>query len=214
MALRPAGVHPVKHLGPVLGLGAARPGLEGEDGRGVVVLPRQQGGQPGGLHLLYQRIEAGFHLGDEGLILLLVAHFAQSDQIFPGAFPFGLGGDFVLQVADALLHLAGLFHVVPEAVCGGLSVELVQLPLRAVQIQRLAQLVQIGLEVVQLDPVLVKLQHIVLILPRPKPLIWLLQAQFTHYIKISAGCKEVDGKNRPRPELGRRRRAPAGPDYR
>ena len=53
-------------------------------GGGVVVLPGQQGGQPGGLHLPLQGGEACLHLGDEGLVLLLIAHLAQGHQIVPG----------------------------------------------------------------------------------------------------------------------------------
>ena len=169
MPLRPPGIHPVEHLGPVLGLGAPGPRLEGDDGGGVVVLPGQQGGQPGGLHLPLQSGEARLHLGDEGLVLLLVAHLAQGHQIVPGGQTPGLGVHLALQAADALLDLLGLVHVVPEAVGGGLGVKLVQLPLRALQIQGAAQLVQVGLQVVQLYPVFVKLKHRVFILPRPGP---------------------------------------------
>ena len=42
VALSPAGIHPVEHLRPVLGLGAACSGVEGEDGVVGVVLAGQQ----------------------------------------------------------------------------------------------------------------------------------------------------------------------------
>ena len=45
--LRPAGVHPVEHLAPVLGLGAAGAGVEAENGVAAVVLAGEQSGQIG-----------------------------------------------------------------------------------------------------------------------------------------------------------------------
>ena len=49
-ALGPACVHPIEHLGPVLGLGAPGAGVNGQNHVGPVVLPGEQGLQPGGLH--------------------------------------------------------------------------------------------------------------------------------------------------------------------
>ena len=52
--LRPPGVHPVKHLGPVLGLGAPGSGMDGQNHIGAVILPGEQGLHP----LRRQRPEA------------------------------------------------------------------------------------------------------------------------------------------------------------
>ena len=43
VALGPAGVHAVEHLGPVLGLSAAGTGVDGQDHIGAVILPSEQG---------------------------------------------------------------------------------------------------------------------------------------------------------------------------
>ena len=63
MALSPAGVHAVEHLGPILGLGAAGAGVDAEDDVGGVVLPGEQGGHAGVLHLGLEQGEALLQLG-------------------------------------------------------------------------------------------------------------------------------------------------------
>ena len=164
MALGPAGVHAVEHLGPVLGLGAAGAGVDGQDDVGGVVLPGEQGLEPGLLHLVLQGLEALLQLGQQGLVLKLVAHLAHGHHVVPLALALFLAVHFVLQVLDALLHLLGLGQVIPKAVGGGLGLEHIQLALGALQVQGLAQLLQGGGQVVQLDFILVELEHRVLTL--------------------------------------------------
>ena len=54
VTLCPAGVHPVEHLGPILGLCSTSTWVDGQDDIGAVVLAGEQGLQPGLLHLLFQ----------------------------------------------------------------------------------------------------------------------------------------------------------------
>ena len=164
VALGPAGVHTVEHLGPVLGLGAAGAGVDGQDDVGAVVLAGEQGLQPGLLHLLFQGGIALFQLGDQRLVLKLVAHLAQGHQVVPVLLALMVLVHLGLEGLDALLHLLGLLQVVPESVGGRLGLEHIQLPLGALQVQGLAQLLQGGGQIVQLDFVLVELKHRVLTL--------------------------------------------------
>ena len=83
VALRPAGVHAEEHLRPVLGLGAARAGVKGEDGIGAVILAGEQSGQLGLLYLGLQLGEALLHFGNQSLVLGLVAQLAQGHQVVP-----------------------------------------------------------------------------------------------------------------------------------
>ena len=53
----------------------------------------------------------------------------------------------------------GLLQIVPKAVGGGLRLEHIQLPLSALQVQGLTQLLQNGGQVVQPDFIFVKLKH-------------------------------------------------------
>ena len=64
-----------------------------------------------------------------------------------------------LEGLDALLHLLGLLQVVPESVGGRLGLEHIQLPLGALQVQGLAQLLQGGSQIIQLDLIFVELKH-------------------------------------------------------
>ena len=147
VALRPAGVHPVEHLGPVLGLGAAGAGMEGQDGAVAVVLPREERGHPGLLNLFFQGLETGLQLFQQLLILRLLAHLAQGRQILPLGHQLVLAGDLVLQLLEALLHLLGSLQVVPEAVLGGLVLQLSGLRAGAVHVQRGGELLQLGPQV-------------------------------------------------------------------
>ena len=118
VTLRPSGVHPVEHLAPVLGLGAAGAGLEAHNGIVAVILAGEQRLQAAGLHLLGQPLEALLQLGEHGVVVLLGSHLADGHQVVP------VGGHF-LEPLDFGLRLPGLDHdllallwVVPEA--GGL----------------------------------------------------------------------------------------------
>ena len=150
VALRPAGVHAVEHLGPVLGLGAAGAGVKGQNGAVAVVLPGEQRGHPGFLHLFLQRLEAGLQLVQQLRVVRLLAHLAQGRQVLPLGHQLVLAGDLVLQLLEALLHLLGPLQIVPEAVLGGLVLQLLGLRPGAVHIQRGGELVQLGTQVPEL----------------------------------------------------------------
>ena len=144
MAFRPAGVHPVEHLGPVLGLGAAGARVERQDGTVAVIFPGEEGGHPGLLDLLLQRLEAGFQLLQQLRVVRLLAHLAQGRQVLPLGHQLVLAGDLVLQLLEALLHLLGPLQMVPEAVLGGLVLQLLRLRPGAVHVQRGGELLQLG----------------------------------------------------------------------
>ena len=149
VALSPAGVHPVEHLGPVLGLGAAGAGVELQNSIGVVVLAGEQGGHPGLLHPFLQLGKLAFQFLQNVGVVLLLAHLAQGGQIFPGGDQLLLPCDLVLKLLQPHLHLLRAFQVIPEAVLGGLVLQTCGLLLRAFNIQRGGQLVQLRAKVPQ-----------------------------------------------------------------
>ena len=159
VALGPAGVHPVEHLGPVLGLGAAGAGVDGQDGVGVVILPGEQGGEAGLLNVGLQLGKALLQLGQEGVVLLLIAHLAQGHQVGPLIPAALLALQLALELGDALLDLLGLLQVVPEAVGGALRLEHLYLTGGGLQPQGLVQIVQVGHDVIQFYLIFVKLKH-------------------------------------------------------
>ena len=150
MALGPAGIHAVEHLGPVLGLGAAGAGVELQNGVGVVVFAGEQGGHPGLLHLLLQDGKALLQLGKQLLVLGLLAHLTKGGEILPLPDKLLLAGDFILQLLEAHLHLLGTLQVIPEAVLGGLRLQALRLLAGTVDIQSGGQLVQLGSQVPEL----------------------------------------------------------------
>ena len=150
VALRPAGIHAVEHLCPVLGLGAAGAGVELEDGVGVVVLAGEQGGHPGLLHLFLQGGELRLQLLQDLGVILFLAHLAQGGQVLPGGDQLLLPGHLVLQLLEPHLHLLGTLQVVPEAVLGGLVLQAGSFLPGALDIQGRGQLVQLRLQVPEL----------------------------------------------------------------
>ena len=116
MALRPAGVHTVEHLAPVLGLGAAGAGMKLKNDVVGVVLPGEEGGHPDLLNAGFQGVELGFQLLQNFGVLRLLAHFAQGGQVLPGAHELLEAVELVLQLLEAGLHLLRALQVVPEAV--------------------------------------------------------------------------------------------------
>ena len=150
VALGPAGVHPVQHLRPVLGLGAAGTGVEGENGVVAVILAGQQGGQTALADLFFQRVVTLHHVVQLGGIVLLLRHFAQGQGILPLGHQLVVLFDLVLQTLDLTAHLLAALQIVPEALLLRLLLELGQLLPRLGDTQRLFQLTQRGLQRQQL----------------------------------------------------------------
>ena len=153
-------VHPVEHGGPVLGLGAAGPGVEGQNGVVGIILPGEQGPQAGGLDLLRKGGELLLQLRQHGLVVLLQRHLAQSQQILPGGAELPVILALVLEDLQALLHLLGVGHVVPEALPLTGRLQLLDLLLGRVQPQSLPQNVQRGLVGVEAGLIFFKFQHV------------------------------------------------------
>ena len=155
MALGPAGIHAVEHLGPVLRLGSTGTGVEGENGVVAVVLTGQQGGQTALADLLFQRVVALHHVVQLGGIVLLLRHFAEGQSVLPLGHQLVVLFDLVFQTLDLTAHLLAALQVVPEAVLLRLLLELGQLLAGLGDAQRLLQLAQSGLQRQQLLLILV-----------------------------------------------------------
>ena len=148
VALGPPGIHAVEHLGPILGLRAASAGVEGQNGIGGIVFPGQQRLQPGGFHALNQRVVLLFQFGQEGLVLLLVAHFAQDHHVLPRGTALGLGLQLTFELLELLQHPLRLFRVVPKAVGSTLSFQKVHFLGSAVQVKGFFQLIQLRTKII------------------------------------------------------------------
>ena len=114
MGLGPARIHAQQHFGPILGLGAAGPGVNFKVCVVGVGLAGQERFQLRRVGADLQRRQRRFGLGDDGVVALGLAHFDQLDAV----------GQFTLDRVDvldpgfqavALAHQGlGFFRVVPQ----------------------------------------------------------------------------------------------------
>ena len=155
VALSPAGVHAVEHLGPVLGLGAACTGVEGENGVIGVVFTGQQRCQTPLADFLFQVLVPAGDFRQQGGVVLLLGHFAQGHGVLPLGHQPVILLDAVLQTLDLLGHLLAVLDVVPEALLLRLGLEILQLLAILGDAQGLLQLPQSGLQGLELLFVLV-----------------------------------------------------------
>ena len=133
--LGPARIHAQQHLGPVLGLGAAGPGVDFQVTVVGVGLARQQGLQfrPGGPRLELLQGALGL-AGDIGVVLGL-GHFQEFQVIGELAFE---GIDLVqarFQVRALAHHRLGVFGIVPQVGVFGPGVQVVEAVLRGVVVK-------------------------------------------------------------------------------
>ncbi len=113
-AFRPAHIHALEHLRPVLALGAAGAGMNFDIGVIGVGLAGQQRLDLAGMGLLPKLLQRGLGLGDDALVALLLAEGCQGDMVIE------LAGN-ALEAAERRLELLALAHqalgaagVVPE----------------------------------------------------------------------------------------------------
>ena len=113
--LRPAGVHAEEHLRPVLRLGAAGPGVDGEDGVLPVVIPGQDDRQLEVLQLLPKALEARLDLRLEALVTLLEGHLPEGTDVCELARELPRPPDQAREVVALADEPLGAPGVVPES---------------------------------------------------------------------------------------------------
>ena len=101
----PAVVHAVEHLGPVLRLGAAGAGVEGQDGVAVVVLAVQHGHELQLVHRLFHGVDGLLGFGDHVRVVLLVQHFQHGLGVVVQALQLFKAVQLAAQVAHLVEHL-------------------------------------------------------------------------------------------------------------
>ena len=149
-ALGPVGIHPVQHAGPVLGLGAAGPGVEGHDGVVFIIFPFEQGGEFFFLQHGLEFVVILLHFLVQAFLALLQSHVDQLQGVVIQALQLFIAGGFVLQLLDPLQHLLGLLWLIPEARGRGLLFQLGSFLGAILQIQRSPQLHQLRLYIDQI----------------------------------------------------------------
>ena len=146
------GIHAVQHARPVLGLGAAGPGVEGHDRVVFIVFALEQRGQLLLFHLSQELVVIGLHLGIKALVPFLQGHVDQLQRIIVKGLQGAVAGGLVLQLLDALQHLLRVFRLVPKSGGRRLFLQLLRFPGAVFQVQRAPQLHQLGLYIGQIRP--------------------------------------------------------------
>ena len=156
MTFGPAGIHAVQHFTPVLSLGAACTGMEGKNGIVGIIFAQQQSSQFASFQIVIQGFKAFLQLIQHGIIFHLQCQITQGQQILLlGAqvlIPFNL----ILQCLGALQDFLRLFHIIPEARLAGTVFQFFYFFCGVLQIIGLPQLVDCGLETIELLPVFFK----------------------------------------------------------
>ena len=133
--LRPARVHAQQHGGPVAGLGAARPGVDGQEGRGGIPLLTQQLQEIELGEILLQLLQAAAQLRLHGLVLLLhrqLVHLLLIRHPGPQRLPGLPTPPELLQHRQGAL---GALAILPELGVGGLDLQLGDLRLQGLRVK-------------------------------------------------------------------------------
>ena len=133
--------------------------MEGDHGAVGVVFLRQKGLQPLALQVAAELLVAGLDLGQQALVAFVVGHLDEGQGVFVKGDQLFIAGDLVLQLLDLLQDLLAVFRIVPEIGGLGLGLQLLDLLGGGVEGQGDAQLLQLGLAVVEAVTDLVVLDH-------------------------------------------------------
>ena len=149
VALRPAGIHPVEHLRPILRLGTAGTGVEAHKSIVLIVVTGEQGFQTAGLHFLSQSLIPFLQLLQHGIVVLFLCHFADGHQVIPRSQHLLIPLNLILRLPGFYHNLLAFLRVVPET--GGFlhGMEPLQLTAQPFHIQRIRQTFQCRAAVVQ-----------------------------------------------------------------
>ena len=111
----PLVVHAVQHFGPILCLGAAGTGMEGQDGVAVVVLTVQHGHQLQLIHCLAHSVHRLLCFGDHGGVVFFIQHFQHGLGIIVQALQLFKAAQLALQVAHLVKDLLAQVCIIIKA---------------------------------------------------------------------------------------------------
>src|ERR1035438_8752262 len=116
--LSPAQIHAQQHLGPILALGAARAGMDDQNGIFRVVPAGQQHAGFENLQTLGELLQLALQFARH--VFAFARQFEQRVQIGSYSGNFRLFGESLLQPLTILHNLLGLFGLIPEVGIGDL----------------------------------------------------------------------------------------------
>ena len=150
VALAPAGVHPLQHLGPVLAFGAAGAGIDLDIAVVGVGLARQQRRDLVALGPRGEVGEAVDAFDDQRLVALGLGHLDQLGGVAQLALDRLGRVDRLVEPAALAHHFLRRLGIVPQRRLLDLGVELLEPPLRPVPVEEPAQQRGRGLDLVDM----------------------------------------------------------------
>ena len=139
LPLRPARIHALEHLRPVLALGAAGAGIDLDIGVVGVGLAGEQSGHLVALGAIRQRRQRVDRFVDQGAIPLGFGHLHQLDRIGELLLDRASRADRLVEPSPLAHHFLRRLGIVPQRLVLDLGVELVEPLHRPVQIEEPAQ---------------------------------------------------------------------------
>jgi len=124
VGFRPAGIHPQQHLGPILRLGAPRPGMDFEITVIGVGFARQQALELASRSLRAQLLERRLGLGDDCRFALGLAKLDQLAGLFDLALDPPVAPDRLVEAGALTQQLLRRSGIVPQLRILGLRVQL------------------------------------------------------------------------------------------
>ena len=124
----PPDIHAQQNLGPVLGLGAAGPGMDLEITVIGVGFARQQALELALGDFGAELLQVGLGLGDDGLVALGLAELDEAELIVELALDAAVAGDRVVELGALTQQRLRRLGLVPELRVLGLGVQLVKPP--------------------------------------------------------------------------------------
>ena len=128
MRVGPAHIHAQQHLGPILGLGAAGPGMDFEIAVVAVGLAREQAFEFAPRRFAAQFVERGLGLGDDRRLAFAFAQFDQFDRLVDLALDASVAADRLIEPGALAQQLLRRDGVVPQAWVLDFGVQLGEAP--------------------------------------------------------------------------------------
>jgi hypothetical protein len=122
VGFRPAGIHPQQHLGPILRLGAAGPGMDFEIAIIGIGFARQQALELSSGRLRAQLLERRLGLGDDRGFALGLAKLDQLEGLFDLALDPPVATDRLVEAGALAQQLLRSSGIVPQLRILGLRV--------------------------------------------------------------------------------------------
>ena len=135
---------------PVLCLGSARAGVEGDDGGGIVVFAAHQHLNALMLGLGLDGLQLGLDLLQRTVVILLNGHLAQGDGVLQTGNQVVVAVHGVLVLLDGLQDLGGIALVAPEIGSQGFLLQFLRLGGQKLHAECLSQFFDIGSQTRQL----------------------------------------------------------------